>query len=95
VLKANCWGIANRISKPSFDALNCFLTSNLKKAYLNQVMIEVAREVIIETNSSRFLRKNLAFLCKLDWIDAFITDTGISKEYSKRLEDAGIKVINT
>jgi len=57
-------------------------------------MIEVAHEVIIETNSLRFLSKSLAFLCKLDRIDAIITDTGISKEYSKRLEDAGINIIN-
>jgi DeoR family transcriptional regulator, aga operon transcriptional repressor len=76
-----------------FDTLNGISTPNLEEAYLNQVMIEVAREVIIVTDSSKFLRKSLAFICKLDRIDTVITDSGILDDDKKRLEDAGIKVI--
>lgn len=76
-----------------FDTLNGISTPNLEEAYLNQIMIDVAREVIIVTDSSKFLRKSLAFICKLDRIDTVITDSGISVEDKKRLEDAGIQVV--
>jgi DeoR family transcriptional regulator of aga operon len=76
-----------------FDTLNGISTPNLEEAYLNQIMIEVAREVIIVTDSSKFLRKSLAFICKPDRIDTVITDDGITADDKKRLEDAGVKVL--
>ena len=78
-----------------FDTLNGISTPNLDEAYLNQIMIEVAREVIVVTDSSKFLRKSLAFICKLDRINTVITDSGILERDLKRLEDANIKVIIT
>lgn len=78
-----------------FDTLNGISTPNIEEAFLNQIMIEVAREVIVVADSSKFLRKSLAFICKLDRINTVITDSGISDEDKKRLEDAGIKVIIT
>lgn len=78
-----------------FDTLNGISTPNIEEACLNQIMIEVAREVIVVADSSKFLRKSLAFICKLDRINTVITDSGISDEDKKRLEDAGIKVILT
>lgn len=65
----------------------------LKKPTWNQIMIDVAREVIVVADSSKFLRKSLAFICKLERIDTVITDAGILDEDRKRLVDAGIKVI--
>jgi DeoR family transcriptional regulator of aga operon len=76
-----------------FDTMNGISTPNIEEASLNQIMIEVAREVIVVADSSKFLRKSLAFICKLDRIDTVITDSGISDEDKKRLEDAGIKII--
>jgi DeoR family transcriptional regulator of aga operon len=76
-----------------FDTMNGISTPNIEEAALNQIMIEVAREVIVVADSSKFLRKSLAFICKLDRIDTVITDSGISEDDKKRLEDAGIKVI--
>jgi len=76
-----------------FDTTNGISTPNLEEAYLNQVMIDVAREVIVVADSSKFLRKSLAFICKLDRIDTVITDAGILEDDKKRLNDAGIKVI--
>jgi DeoR family transcriptional regulator of aga operon len=76
-----------------FDTLNGISTPNIEEASLNQIMIEVAREVIVVADSTKFLRKSLAFICKLDRIDTVITDSGISDEDKKRLEDAGIKVL--
>lgn len=76
-----------------FDTTQGISTPNMEEAYLNQIMIDVAREVIVVTDSSKFLRKSLAFICKLDRINMVITDSGISADDKKRLEDAGIKVI--
>jgi DeoR family transcriptional regulator of aga operon len=76
-----------------FDTMHGISTPNIEEASLNQIMIDVAREVIVVTDSSKFLRKSLAFICKLDRIDMVITDSGISADDKKRLEDAGIKVI--
>lgn len=76
-----------------FDTLNGISTPNIEEAFLNQIMIDVAREVIVVADSSKFLRKSLAFICKLDRINTVITDSGISDEDKKRLEDAGIKVV--
>ena len=73
--------------------MNGISTPNIEEAALNQIMIEVAREVIVVADSSKFLRKSLAFICKLDRIDTVITDSGVSADDIKRLEDAGIKVI--
>ena len=76
-----------------FDTMNGISTPNIEEAALNQIMIEVAREVIVVADSSKFLRKSLAFICKLDRINTVITDSGILDDDKKRLTDAGIKVI--
>ena len=76
-----------------FDTTMGISTPNMEEAFLNQIMIEVAKEVIVVTDSSKFLRKSLAFICKLDRISTVITDSGISEVDKKRLIDANIKVI--
>jgi len=76
-----------------FDTMHGISTPNIDEAALNQIMIDIAREVIVVADSSKFLRKSLAFICKLDRIDTVITDSGISAEDKKRLEEAGIQVI--
>ncbi|MFA5971403.1 MAG: transcriptional repressor AgaR [Lentimicrobiaceae bacterium] len=76
-----------------FDTTNGVSTPNIEEAYLNQIMIDVAREVIIVTDSSKFLRKSLAFICGLDRIHMVVTDDAILPDDKKRLEDVGIKVI--
>lgn len=76
-----------------FDTMNGISTPNIEEAFLNQIMIDVAREVIVVTDSSKFLRKSLAFICKLDRIDTVITDSDITEDDKKRLNDAGINVI--
>jgi len=76
-----------------FDPMHGISTPNIEEASLNQIMIDVAREVIVVTDSSKLLRKSLAFICKLDRIDIVITDSKISADDKKRLEDSGVKVI--
>lgn len=81
------------ISTDGFDTKQGVYTPNIEEASLNAVMIEISKEIILVTDSSKFSRKSLVFICGLDKIKTVVTDSGISDEDKKRLEDAGIQVI--
>jgi DeoR family transcriptional regulator of aga operon len=81
------------ISTDGFDTRQGIFTPNIEEASLNMVMIRIAKEVILVTDSSKFTRKSLVFICGLDKIKAVVTDKGISNEDKKRLEDAGLQVL--
>jgi DeoR family transcriptional regulator of aga operon len=75
-----------------FDTKVGIYTPNIEEAHLNEIMIDVANEVIIVADSSKFKRRSFAYICPLNKINTVITDQGIDDEDKKRLEDAGIKV---
>jgi DeoR family transcriptional regulator of aga operon len=77
----------------SFNARHGISTPNIEEASLNQVMIEISKEIIIVTDSSKFLRRSLASICSISSIHTVVTDTGISADDRKCLEDAGINLI--
>ncbi len=68
-------------------------TPNMEEAHLNKTMIEVAREVIVVTDSSKFLKRSFAFIAPVSQIDIVITDPNLPDSERSRLEDAGVKVI--
>ncbi len=68
-------------------------TPNIEEARLGELMIEISKEVIVLVDSSKFKKRSLAFICKIDQIDKVITDSNISDEDKKRLEDGGVEVI--
>lgn len=81
------------IGVDGFDTTQGVFTPNIDEASLNQVMIDIAKEVILVADSSKFQRRSLAFICPLNKINIVVTDENISKEDLKRLQDAYIKVI--
>src|SRR5665647_2909310 len=81
------------LSTDGFDTKQGIFTPNIDEAHLNGIMIEIAKEVILVTDSSKFKRKSLAFICGLDKITKVVTDSGIEADDKKRLEDAGIEVL--
>ncbi|MBN9351554.1 MAG: DeoR/GlpR transcriptional regulator [Chitinophagaceae bacterium] len=81
------------ISTDGFDTRQGIFTPNLEEASLNMVMIAAAKHVILVTDSSKFTRKSLVFICGLEKIKTVVTDAGIPEDDRKRLEDAGIQVI--
>lgn len=81
------------ISTDGFDTRQGIFTPNIEEASLNAVMIAIAKEVILVTDSSKFTRKSLVFICGLDKIRTVVTDKGLLADDKKRLEDAGIRVI--
>ena len=60
---------------------------------IKKTMIESADEVYLLADSSKIGKTQLATLGMLDQIDYLITDSGISKENVRKIEDLGIQVI--
>jgi DeoR family transcriptional regulator of aga operon len=81
------------IGVDGFDTQHGISTPNIDEAHLNQVMIEIAKEVIVVADSSKFARRSLAFICSISRINTVVTDHGIRSIDKKILEDAGVKVI--
>jgi DeoR family transcriptional regulator of aga operon len=68
-------------------------TPNVEEAHLNRVMISIAKQVIVVTDSSKFHKRSFAFIAPISAVDVVVTDADIPEEDRKRLETAGIKVI--
>ena len=68
-------------------------TPNVEEAHLNSVMIEVAKKVIVVTDSSKFFRRRFAAIAPISRIDTLVTDDGISDQDKQMLEQSGIEVI--
>lgn len=81
------------LSADGFDTKYGIYTPNIDESHLNQIMIEVAKEIILVVDSSKFKRKSLAFICPVEKLDIVVTDGGISSEDKQRLEEVDIKVI--
>lgn len=76
-----------------FDVRMGIYTFNVEEAHLNRIMIEIAREVIIVADSSKFLRKSLSLICSVNRINTVVTDDGILTEDRRKLQDSGVKVL--
>jgi len=81
------------LSTDGFDTKQGIFTPNIDEAHMNGIMIEISKEVILVTDSSKFKRKSLAFICGLDKIKKVVTDRNIPADDKKRLEDAGVEVL--
>ena len=68
-------------------------TPSPEEAHLNQIMIEISKEVIVVTDSSKFERRDFAFIAPVNKINSVVTDKGIRTEHKTKLESLGVKVI--
>lgn len=68
-------------------------THHMEEAYLNQIMIEIAEEVIVVADSSKFEKSGLAFICGFDKINAIITDEGLPESKREELRKNNVNVI--
>ncbi len=59
--------------------------SNYEEAKLNQLMIKAATETILIADSSKFGKKTMGYIGKINEVDRIITDKGISKKYKDEL----------
>ncbi|MFZ1290050.1 MAG: transcriptional repressor AgaR [Melioribacteraceae bacterium] len=68
-------------------------TPNPEEAYLNNIMIDISREVIVVTDSSKFSRKSFAFIAPLSKIHTIITDQNIPPDEKLKLNKSHIKLL--
>ena len=68
-------------------------TPNFEEAHLNAVMIEIAQEVIVVTDSSKFFKKCFALIAPVSQISTLITDKNIPESEYKKLQNLGVRVI--
>lgn len=66
--------------------------SNTLLVESERLMIAAAEEVVVVTDSSKLGHSALAHLCPLSGIHRVVVDAGITPEWKKTLEEAGIKV---
>jgi DeoR family transcriptional regulator, aga operon transcriptional repressor len=76
-----------------FDTTHGLSTPDSEEAHLNQIMIKIARKVIVVADSSKFERRRFAFIGPTSGIDVVITDSGIKEEDKIRLEKNEVEVI--
>ena len=76
-----------------FDTSYGLSTPNSVEAHLNQIMIKMAKKVIVAADSSKFGRRRFAFIGPVSDVDMVITDSKIRDEDVKQLEQQGIEVI--
>lgn len=76
-----------------FNTNHGLSTPNVEEAHLNRTMIEIAKEVIVVADASKFNRRSFAFIAPVSAVDIVVTDAGISAEDKKNLENSGIQVI--
>jgi len=68
-------------------------TPSPEEAHLNQIMIEMSKEVIVLTDSSKFERRGFAFIAPVNKIQTVVTDKGIRADQKAKLESMGVRVI--
>ena len=78
------------IGVDGIDSVNGISTPNMEEAHLNRIMIDVAKEVIVVTDSSKFFRRSFAFIAPLSKINTIITDNNIPEDEKLNLEKSNI-----
>ena len=69
------------------------MTPDVVEAQLNAVMIQVSREVVVVADASKFQRRSLSVIAKLDVVHKVITDSGTSPEILAGLRARNVEVI--
>jgi DeoR family transcriptional regulator, aga operon transcriptional repressor len=69
------------------------MTPDVLEAKLNAIMIEIAREVVVVADASKFQRRSLSVIAKLDKVDKVITDDGVPAEIAAALRARNVEVV--
>ena len=68
-------------------------TSTIDEAKLTRRMMHAASQVIVLADSSKFGRRGFGRICSMERIDCIVTDDGISEQYRRLIEEAGVDLI--
>jgi len=69
------------------------MTPDVLEAQLNAQMIQISREVVVVADASKFQRRSLSIIAKLDAVHKVITDSGTPPEMVEALRGQGVDVI--
>jgi len=75
-----------------FDINIGLTTPNVLEARVNRAMVKAAEKVVAVCDSSKFNRRSLSLIVGADAIDHVITDSKLSSEDIKAIQDAGIEI---
>jgi DeoR family transcriptional regulator, aga operon transcriptional repressor len=75
------------------DSTYGMFTTHIEDASLNRQMIEMSKEVIVVTDSSKFQKRSFSIIGPIGNIDTLVTDAGIPKEELRHLNNAGVQTI--
>jgi DeoR family transcriptional regulator of aga operon len=75
-----------------FDVHFGLTTPNLLEAKVNRVMVEIAKQVVVVCDSSKFGRRSMSLIAPTSAVQRTITDNRIAKSDLHALEQAGIEV---
>ncbi len=75
-----------------FDLKTGLSTHFEAEATLNRLMCEVAREVVVVTDSSKFERRGFHLICSVMQVHTLVTDSGIPPLYVEELTRMGVQV---
>ena len=67
--------------------------TNLAEASLDKKMIQVAQQVVVLADSTKFGRRGIGRICGIEQVDYIITDSGAPADSIKQLEERGVKTI--
>ena len=68
-------------------------TPDILEAQLNAMMIRVAREVVVVADSSKFTRRSLSVIARLEEVHKVLTDDRVAPETVATLKARGIEVV--
>ncbi len=81
------------IGVDGIDSQHGISTPNVEEAHLNNIMINISREVIVVTDSSKFKQRSFAKIAPINKINTIITDKNIPEDEKTNIENLGIKLI--
>jgi len=68
------------------------MTPHLAEAQLNAKMIQICRQVVVVADSSKFMRRNISLIAKVEQINMLITDRAAPPEAVEELRQRGVEV---
>jgi DeoR family transcriptional regulator of aga operon len=68
------------------------MTPHLAEAQLNARMIEISRQVVVVADASKFRRRNISLIARVDQVHLLITDRDAPEAAVSELRQRGVDV---
>lgn len=70
-----------------------YFNNNMMLVESEKAMIAAADQAYVVTDHTKFGKVSLSHLCRLDEVQGVVTDCGLSSQWKKRIEDAGVELV--